>query len=138
MAGIITLPTDFRSRDGSVAVMKGVSNVFQGRDILSPVAAHLSLGVAAESFGNLLTTIQGVDLLPLGDELEVVVAGRVISGLSWTYAAAQDGAVIAYIDSSTHLAIAEVRGDAAGKLGADEGDVVEVRTAATEDREASP
>ncbi len=147
-----------------------VSNVFHGRDIFAPVAAHLSLGVPAESFGeeaeglitlsqpeiqvgpdrivghvayvdrfgNLLTNIHGLDLLPLGDELEVVVGDRVISGLSRTYSEAQDGTVVAYIDSSTHLAVAEVRGDAAETLGAGEGDVVEVRTAAAEDREASP
>ena len=150
--------------------LPSISNVFHGRDIFAPVAAHLSLGVPTESFGeeveglvtlsqpeiqtgpnrvlgqvayvdrfgNLLTNIQGFDILPLGDELEVVVAGRVISGLSRTFADAQEGTVIAYIDSSTHLAVAEVGGDAAEKLGAGEGDAVEVRTVVPEDREVSP
>ena len=39
-----------------------VSNTFHGRDIMAPVAAHLSLGVAPERFGTVAGDIQKLDL----------------------------------------------------------------------------
>jgi hypothetical protein len=38
-----------------------VSETFHGRDIFAPVAAHLTLGVPPESFGPVISDIQGVD-----------------------------------------------------------------------------
>ena len=121
-----------------------VSNVFHGRDIFAPVAAHLSLGVEIDAlggeiddvvmlsplrlelrpgrivgqvahidhFGNLLTNIPEADLLSLGDVIRIRVAEREIGGLSKTFAHGQEGDLIAYVDSSGHLAIAVVNGSA--------------------------
>ncbi len=121
-----------------------VSNVFHGRDIFAPVAAHLSLGVEIgtlgqeiedvvmlspllldirqgkitgrvahiDHFGNLLTNIPESDLISLGDELTIRVAGREIKRLSKTFAEGPTGELIGFIDSSGHLAIAVVNGSA--------------------------
>ncbi len=136
-----------------------VSNVFHGRDIFAPVAAHLSLGVQIDAlgtqlddivtiplprleihrrkitgqvahvdhFGNLLTNIPRSDLLSLGDRLIVRLAEREIKGVSNTFAQGEDGELIAYIDSSAHLAIAVVNGSAQRLLNSSVGTSVEVQ-----------
>jgi len=135
-----------------------VSNVFHGRDIFAPVAAHLSLGVEIHAlgehiedvvmlsplrlqmrhgkiagqvahidhFGNLLTNIPDSDLISLGDTVTIKVAQREIRGLSSTFAQGQTGQLIAYIDSSSHLAIAVVNGSAQQLLKSRVGDSVDV------------
>jgi S-adenosylmethionine hydrolase len=135
-----------------------VSNVFHGRDIFAPVAAHLSLGVETaalgeeiedvamlsplrlemrhgkiigqvahiDHFGNLLTNIPESNLLSLGDGVTMRVAEREIRGLSKTFAQGREGELIAYIDSSGHLAIAVVNGSAQQLLKCRVGDSVEV------------
>lgn len=136
-----------------------VSNVFHGRDIFAPVAAHLSLGVQIDAlgtelddivtiplppleihrgkitgqvahidhFGNLLTNIPRSDLLPLGDCLIITLAERQIEGLSKAFAQRAHGELIAYIDSSAHLAIAVVNGSAQRLLNSSVGASVEVQ-----------
>jgi S-adenosylmethionine hydrolase len=138
-----------------------VSNVFHGRDIFAPVAAHLSLGVQIDAlgtelddivmiplprpeihrgkitgqvahidhFGNLLTNIPSSDLLPLGASLIITLADRQIEGLSKTFAQREDGELIAYIDSSGHLAIAVVNRSAQRLLNSSVGASVEVQPA---------
>ena len=139
-----------------------VSNVFHGRDIFAPVAAHLSLGVGIDllgeeigdvvmiaplllergpgkikgqlahidHFGNLLTNIPESDMLSLGDGIMIRVAEGEIRGLSKTFAQGQDGNLIAYIDSSGHLAIAVVNGSAQQLLKCHVADSIEVTTSA--------
>jgi S-adenosylmethionine hydrolase len=135
-----------------------VSNVFHGRDIFAPVAAHLSLGVEIgalgeeiedvmmlsalrlemrrgrirgqvahiDHFGNLLTNIPESDLISLGVEVTVRIAETEIGGLSKTFAQGQAGELIAYIDSSGHLAMAVVNGSAQQLLKCHVGESVEV------------
>jgi S-adenosylmethionine hydrolase len=137
-----------------------VSNVFHGRDIFAPVAAHLSLGVEIgalgddiedvvmlsplpleiqngkvtglvahiDHFGNLLTNIPESEVVSLGHRVTVSVAGRKIEGLSRTFAQGQPGQLIAYIDSSGHLAIAAVNGSAQQLLQSRLGESVQVTT----------
>jgi S-adenosylmethionine hydrolase len=135
-----------------------VSNVFHGRDIFAPIAAHLSLGVEIDvlgeeiedvvtisplllemgpgkisgqvahidHFGNLLTNIPEAGLLSLGGGITIMVAGREIGGLSKTFAQGQEGELIAYMDSSGHLAIAVVNGSAQQLLRCHVGDSIQV------------
>ena len=137
-----------------------ISNVFHGRDIFAPVAAHLSLGVEItalgkeiddvvmlsplqleirqgkisgqvahiDHFGNLLTNIPQSDLMSLGEWVTIRVAEREIRGLSNTFAHGQTGELIAYIDSSSHLAIAVVNGNAQQLLKIHVGESVEAAT----------
>lgn len=79
-----------------------------------------------DHFGNLLTNIEEVDILSLGPGVRVRVSGTEISRLVRTFAAGKPGEVIAYIDSSWHLAVAQVQGNASQSLGAKVGDAVEV------------
>lgn len=80
-----------------------------------------------DRFGNLLTDIPEVDVLSLEKPIRVLVAGVEIYGLSLTFSAGSPGEIIAYIDSSWRLAIAQVQGSADRALGAKVGDIVEVR-----------
>jgi S-adenosylmethionine hydrolase len=140
--------------------LPSVSNVFHGRDIFAPVAAHLSLGVEIaalgeeiqdvimlpplhlektrgritgqvahiDRFGNLLTNVHQSDLTALGDSVTISLAQRRIEGLTKTFAQAQTGELIAYVDSSSHLAIAVVTGSAQRLLDAQVGELVTVAT----------
>jgi S-adenosylmethionine hydrolase len=81
-----------------------------------------------DSFGNLATNIRHADLTILGDlaRVSVEIAGRTISELSPTYAAAMSGETIALLDSQGRLEIAVVGGSAARKLGVAAGAAVHV------------
>jgi len=134
-----------------------VSYIFHGRDIFSPVAAHLARGVALDSlgspyadpvllevpspalrkdsisgqvmhvdhFGNLSTNIRG-DLIPNSKKSSISAGGLTIAGISKTFADGSQGDVVALIDSSGYLAICEVNGSAAQRLGLRVGAEVEV------------
>jgi S-adenosylmethionine hydrolase len=134
-----------------------VSPTFHARDIFGPVAGHLSLNVAIsefgpeltelialrpfraepkpdgslegrvvhiDRFGNLITTIRA-DQLP--SAATVNVAGRVISGLSPTYAEASGPAAL--IGSCGYLEIAVTNRSAERELGVGRGDLVIVQPA---------
>jgi S-adenosylmethionine hydrolase len=79
-----------------------------------------------DHFGNLLTNVPESDLSSLGDGVTIKVAEREIKGLSSTFAQGQSGELIAYIDSSGHLAIAVVNGSAQQLLKSQVGHLVEV------------
>ena len=133
---------------------KPVSDTFHGRDVFAPVAAHLSLGlppqevgepvgsltclsiphprrrgdeiaghvVHVDRFGNLVTTIGGDAVAGL--EVEVVVAGSRIRGLSRSYA--EGGELMAIIGSDGNLEIAARDASAARSLGVGVGEPVVV------------
>jgi hypothetical protein len=134
-----------------------VSNIFHGRDIFSPVAARLALGLPLESvgspiadpvllpispvettsnglrgeiihidhFGNIATNIRAADLNGLG-EVTVRVRKADIRGLVRTFGDRPVGELVALINSVGELSLAVVNGDAAGRLGAQVGDKIEV------------
>ena len=85
-----------------------------------------------DRFGNALTNLTEGDLtdaFPTLPEthLEVVVAGRVVSGLTRSYGDSPVGTLLALVGSSGRLEIAQVGGNAAERLGLGEGDPVAVR-----------
>jgi S-adenosylmethionine hydrolase len=135
-----------------------VSATFHGRDILAPVAAHLSNGISIEEFG---TPVAELMALPIphphrlqdklighimhidnfgnlisdihGADLPsgdfcIEVAGQCIDGLVQYYA--QKDGLVALISSSDHLEIALSHGSAAAFTGASLGDeiIVKLRT----------
>jgi len=79
-----------------------------------------------DHFGNLLTNISRSDLLPLGRTVTTTVGEVRINGLCTTFGHGHNGQLIAYIDSSGHLAIAVVNGSAQELLYSREGERVEV------------
>ena len=121
-----------------------VSDTFHGRDILAPVAAHLSRGVPPgqlgdavgevvcfsvpppvressvligriifiDRFGNVVSNIRSSHLACTGVEVEI--GGRVIKGLSHSYAKGE--ALVALIGSHGYLEVAERNGSAASRL----------------------
>lgn len=103
-------------------------------DVVMLPPLHLEISEARVSgqvahidrFGNLLTNIDQSALASLGDTVAVSIAERRIDGLSKTFAEGQARQLIAYIDSSNHLAIAVVAGSAQELLNAHVGDLVEV------------
>jgi hypothetical protein len=132
-----------------------VSNTFHGRDILAPVAGHLSLGIAPAEFGPEVTdwttltlpqpqvaadAVRGevavvdpfgnlVSNIPANDippGCEVRIHG--IGSVPWarTYGESEPGALVALIGSSRRLEIAVVNGSAAIRLGVGVGEPVEV------------
>jgi S-adenosylmethionine hydrolase len=135
-----------------------VSSTFHGRDILAPVAAHLSLGVSPAELGPALTEIirlespvprQGANWLEgevtfvddfgnlisnfpasmLPKSFRVSLAGQEITRFVRSYSEAQPGELVALISSDGHLEIAVVNGNAAEHLRAGNGAVVTVTTA---------
>jgi len=100
--------------------------------MLPPLALEMDHGKIVgqvahiDHFGNLLTNIPGSDLISLGDRLTISVAEREIRGLRDTFSQGQTGQLIAYIDSSAHLAIGVVNGSAQQLLKSQVGESVEV------------
>ncbi|MDF1519370.1 MAG: SAM-dependent chlorinase/fluorinase [Brevefilum sp.] len=82
--------------------------------------------IMVDIFGNLSTNLMG-DLLEndIG-EMTVNIEDKCIHGLTATFGNAQEGDLIATIDSSGYLSIAIVNGDASKTLGADIGTPVQV------------
>lgn len=133
-----------------------VSATFHGRDILAPVAAHLSLGVAPEALGPPLGEWVRLESRPprptahgLAGEVVFVdqfgnlitnipgnavaemslllrVAGRPVPRRVRTYAEAAPGELVALTGSDGLLEIAVVQGNAAQMLGAGVGTSVQV------------
>ncbi len=125
--------------------LRPLSNTFHGRDIFAPVAAHLSLGVAAEELGDLVEEavclsvpepeeseglitgriihVDGygnlVSNIPpgmiVGDPAEVRVGGRRISGLSGSFEGGRE--LLAIAGSHGYIEIAVENGSAAETLG---------------------
>ncbi len=88
--------------------------------------------VFIDRFGNALTNLTESELRSafpeIGErDLEVVAAGRVIRGLSRSYAEAPLGTLLAILGSSGRLEVAQVGGDAAARLGLGVGDDIIVR-----------
>ena len=81
-----------------------------------------------DHFGNLLTSIPQATLTSLANRVSIRVAGRHIDGLRNTFPDGRSGELIAYIDSSNHLAIAVVNGNAQQVLNAQVGQPVDVAT----------
>jgi S-adenosyl-L-methionine hydrolase (adenosine-forming) len=134
-----------------------VSNTFHGRDIFSPVGAHLANGVplrdlgtplhdpvwlppsraertsggwrahitAVDVFGNLTLDLRFAELHGRSDIL-CRLHGQEIAGLAVSYGHRPSGELIVLIDSEYFLEIAVVNGNAAERLEAQVGDVVEV------------
>jgi S-adenosylmethionine hydrolase len=132
-----------------------VSATFHGRDILAPVAGHLTLGVPPAELGPRVTNWERLRLpqpvsLPHGIRGEVVIVdhfGNLVTNIPGealppsgdvrlpggegvrfvrTYGEAEPGAVVALTGSSGRLEVAVVNGSAAGRLGLGLGAVVEV------------
>ncbi len=136
--------------------LHSISSTFHGRDIFSPVAANLSLGVPPEELGHPLAEVicltipeprssHGAILglvihrdhfgnlitnIGGGDLPPLAIAIEIgdvtIDGLSPSYA--QGGRVMAIIGSHRHLEISVPNGSAAEVLGADVGEEVRVYT----------
>ncbi|MBE9581719.1 MAG: SAM-dependent chlorinase/fluorinase [Proteobacteria bacterium] len=86
--GVLSLVTQDGKADEICAVsnqayfLKPVSNTFHGRDIIAPVAAHLSKGIALPRLGEKLTLddINTLDMpVPLLSSDEKLLAGEIIS-----------------------------------------------------------
>lgn len=126
--------------------MSDLSRTFHGRDILAPVAAHLSFGVPPESFGESLqdwtqlwlpapqseprglvgevivvdsfgNLITNLLASHLGADPLFVIGKHTVKGLVGTYGEARVGETVALIGSAGHLEIAVVNGSAADRLG---------------------
>ena len=132
-----------------------ITRTFHGRDVFAPTAARLANGTPAselgspihtmvclptpslsstedtaagvvvhiDAYGNLITNIPP-DAMP--DNPEIRISGRVISGLSESYADAE-GELLAIIGSRNTLEIAVGQGDARTFLNASIGDRVVVQ-----------
>jgi len=153
--------TDFVELDRAQYWLQNVSYVFHGRDIFSPVAAHLANGVSLrelgssfddpirlelpkpektnngwrgevihiDHFGNVSTNIRVENLGDVMNEKEnisVLLNGSEIKGMVNTFGERPVEEVIALMGSTGNLGIAVVNGNAAEKLGAKVGDLVEV------------
>ncbi len=137
-----------------------VSHVFHGRDIFSPVAAHLARGVALndlgtpftdpvrislpqpvrtangwrgevvhiDHFGNLASNIR---VEHLGDafrqknKIIVRLNSTEVHGIVDTFGERQSGELVALLGSTGNLVLSVVNGNAASKLKAELGDVIE-------------
>ncbi len=107
-----------------------------GEGIKDPILLHLSLPkrtskgwqaevVWVDSFGNLSTNLPQ-SVLPKNDNITVKCLGRSIPGMNQAFGDATEGNLIAFIDSTGHLALAVVNGSAKERLRADVGTEVEV------------
>ena len=137
--------------------LPSISNVFHGRDIFAPSAAHLSQGVLLESmgtsiqdpqrlelpvperlkggwrgqvlsidhFGNLSTNLEK-DLLANLNNVKIHYKNWTIDGLISAFGDGEPGQFVALIDSSDHLSLNVVNGNAAEQFNASIGDEVEL------------
>jgi len=134
-----------------------VSHVFHGRDVFSPIAAHLANGVPLldlgtliedpvlltlphpqhtlfgwqgevihiDHFGNISTNIIKENLGE-PDSIQVSLCGVNIDGMVHTFGERSPGELVALYGSTGNLIISVVNGNAAQRLGAAVGDLVEV------------
>lgn len=149
------LPLNFVEANNPAYWRHPVSNTFHGRDIFAPVGAHLAAGVPLEKIGApidnpiLLDLLQAkqtacgwqaqitfIDIfgnirtnLPtekLTGKIAVEILGERVEGVVRSYGEKKAGALVALADSGGFLEVAEVNGNAAKRLGAKVGDLVEV------------
>ena len=150
------LPLEIVQLDRPAFWLAQVSPIFHGRDIFSPVAAHLARGVALAELGTAIhdpvlldiprpqPTDQGwrgeviqIDAFGnLATNLEkqharagsrtVRIGGVEIHGLVCTFGDGKPGDLVALFDSSDRLSVCEVNGSAARLLNAHLGDPVEL------------
>jgi S-adenosylmethionine hydrolase len=73
-----------------------------------------------DHFGNLITNLTR-ELLPIGQQLRIEIAGREVSGPADSYAQVGEGELLALFGSSGHLEIAARNGNAATALQASPG-----------------
>lgn len=137
----------------ALKIKKGVSNVFHGRDVFSPAAAMLSLGMEPEweevdeivkmkfpepefkdgkicgkvlfidKFGNIITNIS----LRGEDELKLKIGNKEMKVKIYpSYGYANEGEIIGVVSSSSFLEIAARNGNAASLLGVKAGDAIEI------------
>jgi S-adenosyl-L-methionine hydrolase (adenosine-forming) len=150
-------PIEFFHLDRRQFWLPKISRTFHGRDIFSPVAAHLANGVllqelgtpfddpvriallrpqqidtgwiahiiSVDTFGNLATDLPA-SLLPDSANVLFCLQEIEVHGISDSYGQKQPGELVAVVDSEEFIEIALVNGNAAQKLGAKAGDVVEV------------
>jgi len=133
-----------------------VSSTFHGRDIFAPVAAHLSLGVPLQEFGQVITSLSAFPVPcpqvgPRGDLIGHVLHidrfGNIITDIdqedlpsgkfsvkiagrqieSLSASYAEAEGLLALIGSSGHLEIAVKNGSATGLIGAKVGDEVRIK-----------
>lgn len=149
-------PMTFIQLDKEEYWLPAVSRTFHGRDIFSPVGAHLAAGVPLENMG---TPFTAPVLLPLskpekiangfiahitvvdafgnlttdlpasevtGKEVLIRIKGREIDGVSPSYGHRKPGELIALLDSEGYLEVAVVNGSGANVTGSKVGDAVEV------------
>ncbi|MBI5352395.1 MAG: SAM-dependent chlorinase/fluorinase [Chloroflexi bacterium] len=134
-----------------------VSRTFHGRDIFSPIAAHLANGISLNEFGpsffdpvrmkmthpektsngftahvtlidifgNISTDLSASALQGQTDVL-FRLRGAEVNGLVETYGHRSAGDLVAVVDSEEFVEIAVVNGNAAQRLSAEVGDVVDV------------
>lgn len=137
--------------------LQNVSHTFHGRDIFSPVGAHLAAGVPLQKlgtpmvdpvrlewsqpdeipggwkahitvidvFGNITTDLHGDQIAGMQD-IKVRILGAEIDGMVPSYGHKNIGDLISLIDSEGYVEVAVVNGNAAKKLVAKIGDIVEV------------
>lgn len=132
-----------------------VSTTFHGRDILAPVAGHLSLGVRPRQLGppvsdwirlalpqpsvngaRIRGEVMFVDTFGnlvtniRSESLELVsqvrIGGHMVSRLVRTYCDAEPGTLVALIGSTGRLEVAVVNGSAADRLGLGVGTPIEL------------
>ena len=134
-----------------------ISRTFHGRDIFSPIGAHLANGISLsmlgtpfndpvrmeltrperkdsgwiahitviDIFGNLTTDLPA-SALQVRTNVLFRLRGAEVYGITESYGHKKPADLIAVVDSEDYIEIAVVNGDAAQKLGAKVGDVVEV------------
>ena len=86
-----------------------------------------------DRFGNLITNLTR-ELLPLGQQLRVQIAGREVSGPLASYAQVREGELLALFGSSGYLEIAARNGSAAAALQASPGTPITAIASRRKDR----
>jgi S-adenosylmethionine hydrolase len=131
-----------------------VSDTFHGRDILAPVAGHLTRGIQPAELGSPTTDwvklqrpepvisetgvrglvvfvdafgnlITNIARESMPPDAEVRIAGHTVARVVRTYGDSEPGALVALIGSSGRLEVAVVNGSAATRLGLGRGTVIE-------------
>lgn len=150
------LPSRYFSLDRPQFWLPDITQVFHGRDVFAPAAAHLAAGVPIEEIGSPVENPVMLDLPePTPTETgwrgtilhidhfgnltsnlnathldraiqEVHICGKTITGMHATYGSAPPGTAIGLIDDSGWLEIAVSQGSAENLLGASVGAEVEV------------
>lgn len=149
------LPTKFVELNNPDYWLNRVSSTFHGRDIFAPVGAHLAADVPIEKLGTPIddpllldfpkatkidsgweTHITAIDVFgnlrtdlradKIKSEAHIYILGEKIDGVVKSYGHRKIGELVALVDSEGYLEIAIVNGNAAKKLEAKIGDLVEV------------